>query len=543
MSSDYDVEIEQLKQRIEANKQNSPRTKWLLQHIKKKLRDFPRDFMLRLRLSRYKRLKRLGRSAPTGHTGKILGKVRDASEKSRGLDADAVSANMQSFHVTSPQKDRFRKLQETKPDAAAAMAEMISFLNSAEFDDLVEKARALDPNIGTPPKYLPGLFPPWHDMDYPGLTEAKARLSHTNYDTVILMPFCKLGGSDFVAGVLSQALSETARVLILRTEQSDWERPDWFPENVDSVDISDCLDKIQNPARALYVLMQHLKPRQIYNVNSRRCFEMYVDYGQRLAHQFDLYAYYFCADRDPDGVEAGYPVMFMTDVLPHLKAALLDSRFLSDILSTRYAMAPETAAKLHTVYTPAVTHVPPEPVTVAQLASKADRARPKLLWAGRFDKQKRFDLLIAIAREMPDIDFAAWGKAVLDKPPVMKKLPENLSLNAPFKSYDELPLAASDGWIYTSAWDGLPTILIECAALGVPIAASAVGGVPELIDETTGWPVRDADTVAAYVAAIREMLGDDTDKLARTRALQDRIRTRHAMETYKGSIQTSQRGA
>ncbi len=534
MSFDYDIEIDRLKQRIAANKQNSPRTKWLIEHIKAKFLNFPRDFMLRMRLSRYKRLKRLGRSAPKKHK----------TNKTLGQGPSMASVNMQSFHVTTPQKDRFRQIQETKPDAAAAMAEMISFLNGTEFDDLVEKARALDPNIGTPAKYLPGLFPPWHDMDYPGLTEAKARLPHTDYDTVILMPFCKLGGSDFVAGVLSQALSETSRVLILRTEQSDWERPDWFPDTVDSVDVSDCLDKIQNPARALYVLMQHITPRQIYNVNSRRCFEMYVDYGQRLAHQqIDLYAYYFCADRDQDGVEAGYPVMFMTNVLPHLKAALLDSRFLSEILSTRYAMAPETAGKLHTVYTPAVTDVPPEPVTLAQLASKTERARPKLIWAGRFDKQKRFDLLIAIAREMPDIDFAAWGKAVLDKPPVLKNLPSNLTLNAPFKSYDELPLETSDGWVYTSAWDGLPTILIECAAMGVPITASAVGGVPELIDTTTGWPVEDANSVQAYVTAIREMLNDDTDKLTRTRALQDRIRTRHAMETYKASIQTSQRGA
>jgi len=168
MSFDYDIEIDRLKQRIAANKQNSPRTKWLIEHIKAKFLNFPRDFMLRMRLSRYKRLKRLGRSAPKKHK----------TNKTLGQGPSMASVNMQSFHVTTPQKDRFRQIQETKPDAAAAMAEMISFLNGTEFDDLVEKARALDPNIGTPAKYLPGLFPPWHDMDYPGLTEAKARLPH-----------------------------------------------------------------------------------------------------------------------------------------------------------------------------------------------------------------------------------------------------------------------------------------------------------------------------------------------------------------------------
>lgn len=537
MSFDYDAEIDQLKLQIRANKQNSPRTSWLMQHVKVKLRSFPRDLALRLRLSRYKRLKRLGVKTPTRHIDKVFDKVLKRRETGAGMAPEMASLNMQSFHVTKVQKEVFRHLQETDMTAANAMGEMVSFLNGPDFNYLVEKAQELDPNIGTPATYLPGLFPPWHDVDYPEYAEAKARLKDVDYDTIIMMPFGKLGGSDFVAGVLSKVLSETNRVLILRTEQADWERPDWFPQNVDSVDISDCLDKLHSPARALYVLLQHLRPKQIYNVNSRRCFEMYKEYGQRLARQFDLYAYYFCADRDVDGVEAGYPVMFMTDVLPHLKAAILDSQFLSEILKKRYVMAPDTAAKLHTVYTPAVTTVPQEPVSIAQLASKAERSRPKLLWAGRFDKQKRFDLLVAIAREMPDVDFEAWGKAVLDKPPVMKNLPKNLNLNEPFKSYDELPLAQSDGWIYTSAWDGLPTILIECAALGLPIAASAVGGVPELVDETTGWPVNDENNVESYVLAIRDMLGKSGEKLSRTRALQDRVRSRHSIETYKSSIE------
>jgi glycosyltransferase involved in cell wall biosynthesis len=171
-----------------------------------------------------------------------------------------------------------------------------------------------------------------------------------------------------------------------------------------------------------------------------------------------------------------------------------------------------------------------------QIASSGGRTRQRLLWAGRLDKQKRFDLLLKIAEAMPDIDFDCWGKAVLDAPPDVRNLPKNVTLHPPFGSFDELPLADSDGWLYTSAWDGLPTILIECAALGVPITASAVGGVPELIDEDTGWPVRSPGDVAAYVLAVREMLGDAQARTRKVQALQARVRERHSQGTYMAAI-------
>jgi glycosyltransferase involved in cell wall biosynthesis len=133
-------------------------------------------------------------------------------------------------------------------------------------------------------------------------------------------------------------------------------------------------------------------------------------------------------------------------------------------------------------------------------------SRPRILWAGRLDRQKRFDLLIDIAAAMPDVDFLCWGKAVLDAPPNLSALPANVRMQGAFASFDDLPLGEAEGFLYTSAWDGLPTILIELGALGVPIVASAVGGVPELIDEACGWPVPGDAGREAYVAALRDLL-------------------------------------
>ncbi len=416
----------------------------------------------------------------------------------------------------------------------AEQAERERFFGSERCSALVAAAVAHDPNISLPEG--PGYLPPWHDVDYFGYAAARAVLPTGSVENVILVPFGKLGGADYVAGILAAALAERGRTVILRTDQPDWDRPDWYPEDVPAIDLSGALSGMGNSVRALFLLLRLLAPRAVWNVNSRLGFECFSTYGGRLADSHRLHAYYFCADRTPEGQETGYPVWYIADILPHLHAALVDTRSLADTLTSRYAMPPVLAGKLHTVHTPAQRPVDDPPLVAAQITSAAGRARPRILWAGRLDRQKRFDILEAVARAMPDVDFVAWGKAVLGKPPPARKLPKNLVLNPPFGSYDELPLGDCDGWLYTAAWDGLPTILIECGAMGMPIVASAVGGVPELIDDTTGWPVKDADDPEAYVAALRAMLDDPEARSRRATALQKRVRTRHSPEAFRAAL-------
>jgi glycosyltransferase involved in cell wall biosynthesis len=182
---------------------------------------------------------------------------------------------------------------------------------------------------------------------------------------------------------------------------------------------------------------------------------------------------------------------------------------------------------------------PPEPerLDARRGASAPEDRRPLVFWAGRLDRQKRFDLLVAIARAMPDIDFRAWGTAVLDAAPDLTGLPPNLRMQGTFISWDELPLRSADAWLYTAAWDGLPTVLIEVGGVGLPVVASAVGGVPDLITPETGWPVH-GDDPAVYVAALRELLADPDTALARATALQARVRRRHDFEAYAAAIRS-----
>lgn len=78
-------------------------------------------------------------------------------------------------------------------------------------------------------------------------------------------------------------------------------------------------------------------------------------------------------------------------------------------------------------------------------------------------------------------------------------------------------LAGADGLVNASLSEGLPNIVLEAMAVGTPVIATAVGGVPELItDGRDGLlvPPRDAASLRAKIV----MLAADTDK---ARALAD----------------------
>lgn len=57
-------------------------------------------------------------------------------------------------------------------------------------------------------------------------------------------------------------------------------------------------------------------------------------------------------------------------------------------------------------------------------------------------------------------------------------------------------LQSLNAFIFPSLWEGLGIALLEAGLIGLPIIASDVDGIPEIVDETTGWLVPAGDAAA-----------------------------------------------
>jgi glycosyltransferase involved in cell wall biosynthesis len=80
-------------------------------------------------------------------------------------------------------------------------------------------------------------------------------------------------------------------------------------------------------------------------------------------------------------------------------------------------------------------------------------------------------------------------------------------------------MSAADGYVMSSAREGMPIVLLEAAAAGLPIVATRVGGNQEVVqDEESGFLVPPRDSEALGQAMLRLMGLSDAER----RALGDR---------------------
>lgn len=145
-----------------------------------------------------------------------------------------------------------------------------------------------------------------------------------------------------------------------------------------------------------------------------------------------------------------------------------------------------------------------------------------ILWASRLAKEKRPDILCAIATRLPEQRFLVYGSITSD--PVsgakyleaLKALP-NVTYMGAYTDFAELQLKEAIAFLYTTETDGVPLVLEEATAMGLPVIAPRVGGIPEFITDDTGWTIADLDDIDGYAKAIQNIKEDTV--LARQRVL------------------------
>lgn len=112
----------------------------------------------------------------------------------------------------------------------------------------------------------------------------------------------------------------------------------------------------------------------------------------------------------------------------------------------------------------------------------------------------------------------------------------NLSDRIMFLGYQDdvwSVLPAFDVFIFPTLKDAMPMAIIEAMLAGLPIVASNVGGVPEVLGDNTGYLVPKEDAKAIAVAALDASKNEQIGQSARVRALTLFTNTSMAAEAEK----------
>jgi glycosyltransferase involved in cell wall biosynthesis len=172
-----------------------------------------------------------------------------------------------------------------------------------------------------------------------------------------------------------------------------------------------------------------------------------------------------------------------------------------------------------------------------------------VMTAGRFVPQKNpllfLEAAIRLSRELPDTRFVMLG----DGP--QRSLVAELAAAAGLAARLELPGERADAEVWfqradvfwlTSAWEGLPNVVLEAMACGLPVVATDVGGTRELFSSgVEGFLVRPGEA-EDFVCHSQTLLRDDELRARMGRAARERAgqfsipRMVHAMEAVYADV-------
>lgn len=172
--------------------------------------------------------------------------------------------------------------------------------------------------------------------------------------------------------------------------------------------------------------------------------------------------------------------------------------------------------------------------------SAAPHPQPgKILMLGRLSPQKRPDLAIEalriVRREFPDATLDLVGKGPWKSQVEQQAVDAGLAGSVDFLGdRNDVPelLAQAACLVLPSDYEGCPLTVIEAMAAGVPVVATRVGGVPELVEhDRTGLLVEPGDA-HALASSLCELLRDPR----RARALGDAGRERARRHFFRARM-------
>jgi glycosyltransferase involved in cell wall biosynthesis len=421
-------------------------------------------------------------------------------------------------HITRKAYERLAPLGACprRPDAGWS-----TLLDSAPHLAFIQAANAIDPGID--PAILRA-SPFSSNVNQANITTAIAYheicqlIGAQRFDEVFLLPFIARGGAERYVGDIMQALYDmrpTSRMLVLLGEPlASRNHPDRVPPNATVLDLANDWPQLTMEQRQLIALklIQSAAPQARLHLRSAWFPEEF--YGKfKPILRSNPTVYYRFADAVEISTAGTFTLPwgfnFISENAQDLTLIVTDNEAIIACDRKRIGIHGEKWRCL-----PARVSSDLSP---ADAAARVSTRKGRVLWASRLDRSKRPELLARIAKklETSDIRIDVFGSPVLDAfNPSCFAGSGNLFYRGAYDGFAALDHSAYDAFLYTTASDGMPNVVLEAIAAGLPVIAPDIGGIGEIIvDGESGLllpALEDDDEMAAAYAAAITRLADDS---------------------------------
>lgn len=361
----------------------------------------------------------------------------------------------------------------------------------------------------------------------PEVESVLSLLKSKKISNVLILPWLKYGGADKAAIAYLRVMAGRlpGRVLAITTEPGESPWLSKLPEGVEVVEWSkvSVWPYAGEAVRNLGWMLFRLRPEVVHVMNSWLGWELLARDGMRLRSISRTYASLFWYGPSDHGRLRGYAPDYLPRVIGALDGVITDNMEFPRQLQRDYGFSLD---HFHCIWHPT------DWIADRPLPLRAGNERLTFLWASRFAPEKRLDILAIIAARRPQHRFVVYGAQDGDLPGLadsiqnLNNLP-NVEMRGSFDGFESLPANHCDAFLYTSSSDGMPNVVVEALAHGLPLIAPLVGGIGDLVDANTGWLVEKSDLPETYLAAIDDLVAHPDLRTIRATAALQRVRERH----------------